>query len=451
MLDTPFRDNGGTQQPKRISRGLFPLFPMPIRVDSLSDINSIQKRTNKVTLEIPKFALLSHILPPESSVLASGIRGLLDGIPQDRYCLISNRHRGECNEINFETILQAPYYKLKDSIRIPIIGRGLIAAVIELINTLIDIYRRSIQIDQVIRQEQCKILIVCSGDICNLPAAALACARCNVLLVPYMLDDYQYQWVGYKRKAARYLERLAFRRTHTAIVPNEFLQKAYEQRHGVISTIIRNPPPVLQINQFSELRTSRKFNDIVFTGSIYHAHFDAFENLIAALTHLERDDIRLHLYTSTSKKKLEENGVTGAMVIYHSFVPYDHLPEILSQATLLFLPLAFDTTISEVIRTSAPGKIAEYLASGRPILVHAPQDSFVSWYFQRNSCGVVVARKDPTLLASEVSRILSDKTLQQQLGHAAQQAYSMDYSLKRIQASFVEYLISSHDLRRSQF
>lgn len=44
-------------------------------------------------------------------------------------------------------------------------------------------------------------------------------------------------------------------------------------------------------------------------------------------------------------------------------------------ADLLYLPLAFNASISRIARYSLPTKLAEYLSIGRPVLFHAPRQS----------------------------------------------------------------------------
>jgi hypothetical protein len=91
----------------------------------------------------------------------------------------------------------------------------------------------------------------------------------------------------------------------------------------------------------------------------------------------------------------------------HPHVDLQESLAIQHDADMLFLPLAFHSPIPEVLRTSAPGKMGEYLSSGRPILVHAPQDSFLSWFFRQHRCGVVVDSPDCGLLADAVRDILA--------------------------------------------
>jgi glycosyltransferase involved in cell wall biosynthesis len=106
------------------------------------------------------------------------------------------------------------------------------------------------------------------------------------------------------------------------------------------------------------------------------------------------------------------------------------------RADLLFLPLAFDSPYPVLINTSCPSKMGEYLASGRPVLVHAPAGSFVAWYFKKYECGLVVDEPDPAKLAAAVGRLLTDNDLRRRLGHRARERARADFSVPVARATF---------------
>ena len=176
---------------------------------------------------------------------------------------------------------------------------------------------------------------------------------------------------------------------------------------------------------------------IVFTGAIYDAHYDAFRNLIKAVKSIESLTIRIHLYTPQSQRRLTENNITGPVVV-HEAQPATAIPAIQRNADILFLPLSFDSQFPEVIKTSAPGKMGEYLASKRPILVHAPKNSFVSWYFRKYSCGYVVNEDDPVVLAQAIVHLLQDKKLQQELSDNAYIRAEEDFDITIAQQRFMD-------------
>jgi glycosyltransferase involved in cell wall biosynthesis len=68
-----------------------------------------------------------------------------------------------------------------------------------------------------------------------------------------------------------------------------------------------------------------------------------------------------------------------------------------------------------VVETSFPSKIAEYLAAGLPILVHAPSYSTVARYCREHSCGLVVDEANEDSLRDALMRLATDPVLTQTL------------------------------------
>jgi hypothetical protein len=77
-------------------------------------------------------------------------------------------------------------------------------------------------------------------------------------------------------------------------------------------------------------------------------------------------------------------------------------------ADVQLLPLSFSSSYPDLIRTSAPGKLGEYLAAGRPLLVHGPADSFPVRFTARHECAAVCAVDDVDQLAVVLARMLDD-------------------------------------------
>jgi glycosyltransferase involved in cell wall biosynthesis len=80
--------------------------------------------------------------------------------------------------------------------------------------------------------------------------------------------------------------------------------------------------------------------------------------------------------------------------------------------------------------------MSEYLASGRPILVHAPADSYVSRYFTEHQCGVVVGRNEPSVLAEAIDHIIHDGDLRKKCGENARIRAKVDFTVEAARAGF---------------
>jgi glycosyltransferase involved in cell wall biosynthesis len=283
------------------------------------------------------------------------------------------------------------------------------------------VLRRATEIVRHLRKNPVGMVVGCSGNPFDLPASYLAARWLRRPFVAYLFDDPVYQWQpGIYRGFARFWERVWGRGAKLLIVPNEFAANDIRRRLPQADIrIVRNPVTADAFVAYSRSagcsdQTADRPVRLLYTGSVYSAQASAFRNLISALEVLG-GRFQLDVYTAQSMAELIAAGLVGSNVQYHPQVSQSAALELQRSADILFLPLAFDAPIPEVIRSSAPAKLAEYLAAGRPILVHAPADSFVSEFFQRTGAGVVVDCPNPALLTEALRNITSDAALRDRL------------------------------------
>lgn len=387
-----------------------------------------------------KIGIVSHILPPSPSGQATVLYRLLSGFPPERYCLITREDARDVGNEDASARLGGRTFRLAPARRLPVGGRVRIPFLSVPADAAAGIGLRARQIARIARREGCRLLIGCTGDLYDLPAVCLASRWTKTPFVPYLFDDYLYQWTGPARSSSGRLEPWVMRHASVVIVPNEFLREEYARRYGIRGVVVRNPCPLPDLDALD--RAPRLFPggaaDIVYAGAVYHANADAVRNLVSAVRTLGRPDGRIHLFTAQTPEELGRHGIHGPEVVHHPHIPHRDVPPVLRQSSILFLPLGFDTPIPEVIRTSAPGKTGEYLSVGRPVLVHAPGDSFVSWYFRENRCGLVVDRSDPELLSSAIGRLLAEEPLRAELGARARSAAVRDFDVAASRRCFEE-------------
>lgn len=376
-----------------------------------------------------KIVVVSHILPPLPSGQSILLERLLRDLEPDSYCLINSGQN-----VSFEGGLPCAHYQLRPPRRIPTLHIPVISWPPMILNAIWGILDRARQIARIVRSENCDLLIGCTGDLYDLPATWLASRWTGQPFIAYIMDDYIFQWTGFRRRMAAWLEPRFVRSANKVFVLNEFVRRFYAERYDAKPEVIHNPVCLPDLDQLDRSLTclSRNTFNIVYTGSIYHAHYDAFKNLVDVLNAGDWQRVQLHVYTAQPKEPLENEGIKGPAVIFHNHIPQEEVFRVLRQADILFLPLAFNCPIPEVIKTSAPFKTSEYLAVGRPILVHAPADSFLSWYFRQHNCGMVVDQNAPQLLKESLDQLLLDESLRQSLAVAARQRAEIDFEIGAI-------------------
>lgn len=383
-----------------------------------------------------KFALVSGVLPPSSSGQSMMLHRLLAGFDPSGYCLLTRSFLGlSPDDPAYTQRLPAPYHSLDDSpvTREPLWWRRL--------KTFGRLFARARRLAAIVQQEACEAIVVCSGDLLDLPAAFLASRRLGLPCYVYVFDDYRHHSYGALRWFARWAEPWCLRRAAGVVVINEFLRDELLRRHGPLPvTLIRNPcslhlaPP----GAFRPIPANGEIR-IVFTGAIYEAHYDAFRHLLAAFQLLPGRNFRLHLYTAVAPADLARHGIAGP-IVHHGHQRLDAMPAIQQQADLLFLPLAFASPYPELIRTTSPSKMGEYMAAARPILVHSPRDSYLAWYFRQHGCGLVVDAPDPAALAAALARLVDAPALQSQLAGQARALAAAHFDLAAIRAQFAGLL-----------
>lgn len=83
----------------------------------------------------------------------------------------------------------------------------------------------------------------------------------------------------------------------------------------------------------------------------------------------------------------------------------------------------------EQLENTFPTRAVEYLASGRPILVHCPEHYFLARFFREHKCGLVVSERDQKALVDAVNRLLQgdDEVIEmRKAALAAAQLFSLD-------------------------
>jgi glycosyltransferase involved in cell wall biosynthesis len=281
---------------------------------------------------------------------------------------------------------------------------------------------RAKEIAAALRRDPVDIIIGCSGNPFDLPATCLAARRLRLPFVAYLFDDPVYQWeAGIYRHAARFSEKIWARGADAIIVPNEVLAADIKERLPRARIhIVRNPVDPIAFSSLGSPRASLRPPAagapwrLLYLGSVYSAQADAFRNLVAALD-LQQGRFVLDLYTAQFSSDLISKELVSPHFFPRPQVPHATAVGLQHSADILFLPLAFDSPIPEVIRSSAPAKLGEYLAAGRPILVHAPAGSFVTELIRRAEAGLVVDTPDPRRLAEALTTLASDAGLRERM------------------------------------
>jgi glycosyltransferase involved in cell wall biosynthesis len=221
----------------------------------------------------------------------------------------------------------------------------------------------------------------------------------------------------FERLAARLFEGRILRGARRVFAITDAAAQHFFEKHGVKACVLKHCIPDSDIDVPATLGSAHVKRVVHFAGSIYALmNQDAIVNLVKALDYCQSDVI-LDGFT-LNPACCAALGISGPRVTFRR-ASKTEVMKAQRESAILFMPLAFESSNPTEIRTVFPTKLLEYFVSGRPILVHAPSDSWVSRAAKKDGWGVVVDQPSPQALAKAIDDLLQDEELQRRVVEAA--------------------------------
>lgn len=106
-------------------------------------------------------------------------------------------------------------------------------------------------------------------------------------------------------------------------------------------------------------------------------------------------------------------------VEHKPFVPYEELPRIFASADFLLIPYDFSEKSIGYIKYSIPTKASEYMASGTPIVIFAPEETAITKYAIRDNWALIATENDHEILADKLEYFLLNQSKRQSVASKA--------------------------------
>ncbi|MBZ5526595.1 MAG: hypothetical protein LAN71_01655 [Acidobacteriia bacterium] len=405
---------------------------------------------------IKKFLIVSTYAPPAVSGAPLMAYNLLQYFPKDSFAILTSHVGMDDGAIaggqrlgakyfffdtpKLTTVPQAQnsfFFKCKQLIR----RFGLLRSLFHLLSLLylpFNIVRRG---RTIIRDEKIEHLL---GYSDHGPALLSVYLLHKLTGKPFNLHFYDLYYgnnfLWFFRAVARVLEPKLFQSATRISVMCEALGEHYQAQYGREVTVLHNAIPFDSSRQHTPATCHSEPYKVVFTGTIVWAQVNAVRNLVRAVEGISRPRVVLYLYTPHDKTFLESQGLYESdRVVFARGRPRE-MAAIQRSADILFTGLSFDTPYPLLINTSSPGKTCEYLISGRPILVHAPEESYIARYAERQGFACVVGKNSVDLLEQGIMRLLSDRPYVEQIVSNAWRTALLNHSARTVSNRFRETL-----------
>ena len=127
-------------------------------------------------------------------------------------------------------------------------------------------------------------------------------------------------------------------------------------------------------------------------------------------------------------------------VVHNSFVPYSELPKIFAEADFLILPYDFSRKSIKYIKYSMPTKATEYMASGTPIIVIAPEETAIAKYAKKYELAKVITNNEINNIAEEIRHLIENEELRKRIAQNAAKLVEKNHGSIEVTRRFREII-----------
>lgn len=119
------------------------------------------------------------------------------------------------------------------------------------------------------------------------------------------------------------------------------------------------------------------------------------------------------------------------------------MPKIFSETDFLLLPYDFSPLSIKYIRYSLPTKAPEYMVSGTPIIIFAPEVTAIVKYAKKYEWAKVITENNISEISGAIKHLIENKELRQYIAQNAIKIAEKNHNSIEVTDNFKEVICSS--------
>lgn len=224
-------------------------------------------------------------------------------------------------------------------------------------------------------------------------------------------------------------------------VASEGMQSEYKARYGIESVVlIHGIHPRLMRPPAAELTEGDSFV-IGLAGSIYAVQ--EWQALLSALSSIDWRIGEREVIVRVLSSGVHLRAQGKMHVEYLGWRSLEETLNIMSRCDITYVPYWFDESYSLAVRLSFPNKLATYLAAGRPVLYHGPEDSSPTRFFRRFPVGLCCHSLEESDIIESLSRFVTDRDFYASAARQTQVAVEQELNLRVLLRRFAALIGTS--------
>jgi glycosyltransferase involved in cell wall biosynthesis len=127
---------------------------------------------------------------------------------------------------------------------------------------------------------------------------------------------------------------------------------------------------------------------------------------------------------------------------HRAFIAYDDLPKVFAEADFLILPYDFSPKALRFIKYSMPTKATEYMISGTPIIVFAPEGTAIVEYAKKYNWAKIITNMKTDELFKAVEDLIQNETTRKEIAQNAKRVAIKNHDSVNVRDNFRNILTS---------
>ncbi|SKB62086.1 Glycosyltransferase involved in cell wall bisynthesis [Salegentibacter holothuriorum] len=265
----------------------------------------------------------------------------------------------------------------------------------------------------------------------------------------HMMDDWP-SLIGVKGPLKKYWEqkidkefRHLLNKADLLMGISDYMCEEYKNRYGRNFVTFHNP---INLNFWKKAQRNNyhlaKNPTVLYAGRIGLGIDDSLRNIAEAIKMINKElnaDIKFKIQTNKVP-----NWISNYKNVKHQeFVAYEELPNVFAQADILILPYDFSSESRSYIKYSMPTKAPEYMASGTPIIIYAPQDTALVKYAEEYNWAEVVTESNTTVLMEKLKNLILDMPLRKEIATTAKNVAETRHDSDLVAQEFQQMILKT--------
>lgn len=236
------------------------------------------------------------------------------------------------------------------------------------------------------------------------------CKTNKLPLIIYVSDDYIFakKPTQYQTRARKHFEEL-INYASSIIVISDAMKHHYENYISSNYIVAMNGCDKLEFGEKIKSKCLR----IVYTGNLGIGRLSVLKHVILALQTMQEGNVFLDIYSSFPLANDEIEKINKSKVAsFNGAVFGKELIKAWETADILIHVESFDERYKDILSTAISTKISEYMCTGRPILIVAPDYAESAGFISRIDAGTVINSENTNNIINGIQSIIDnpDKT-----------------------------------------